>query len=70
MQSGLLLGIRILDQFDNRILDEFLDLGDLDEIVDSFALVFEMKARVLEGSRHFSNRLADIVDSLLTRNLS
>lgn len=69
MKSSLLLGVWVFHQLDYWVLDEFLDFGDLNEVIYSLALVFEVETRVLEGSWHFGNRLADIVDSFLGRYL-
>lgn len=46
-----------------------LDLGDLDKVVDSLAVVFEVEAGVLKGDRELYDGLADLVDLLMGRDL-
>lgn len=48
---------------------DVLDLGDLNEVVDSLALVFEVEAGVLEGYGKLDDGLADLVDLLMGRDL-
>lgn len=46
-----------------------LDLGDLDKVVDSLAVVFEVEAGVLKGDGELYDGLADLVDLLMGRDL-
>lgn len=48
---------------------DIFDLGDLDEVVDSFAIVFEVKAGVLEGDGELDDGLANLVNLLMGGDL-
>lgn len=69
MHSSLLLGIRIFDQGDLGAGLEALDLRQLDIVIDSLTLEFEVEACVLEGPRKLHNRLTKILNLLLARHL-
>jgi hypothetical protein len=51
MHAGLLLGVRILDQDDLGVGLKVWDLGQLDKVIDTVAVEFEMEAGILESSR-------------------
>ena len=46
-----------------------IDFGQLDEVVDSLPLVFEMETGVLESPRCLNDRLTYIMNRLLRRDL-
>ena len=69
MQTGLPLGVRVLNELDLRLGDEAGHLGQRDEVVQALSLMVEVEARVLEGSRQVDEGLSDFVDLLLGRDL-
>lgn len=48
---------------------DILDLGDLDEVVDSFALVLEVETGVLKGHGKLDDGLANLVNLLVGGDL-
>jgi hypothetical protein len=45
------------------------DVGNVQKVVYTFATVFEVETRVLEGGREVNDGLSNIVDLLMRRNL-
>lgn len=69
MDTGLLLGVRVLHHVYLGVGAKALDVGYLDEVVDALAIIFEVEARVLVGGGVFDDRLSHLVDLFLRRNL-
>lgn len=69
MQSCLFLIVWVFHQLDFGFRCKVFNLWDLDEVVYSFSLVFEMEAWVLKGTRRFDDRLANVMDCLLRGDL-
>ncbi|KAI6890185.1 hypothetical protein KC325_g18 [Hortaea werneckii] len=49
MHPCLRLSIRVFLQYQQGLLYNVLDLGQLNEVIDALALMLEVKARILEG---------------------
>ena len=69
MQTGLPLGVGVLNELDLRLRNKARHVGQRDEVVEVLAVVLEVEARVLEGGREVDERLSDFVDLLLGRDL-
>lgn len=69
MYPSLFFGIWVLNEIQFGFGGQIFDFGQLDEIVNSFALVLKMEARVLKRLWKFNDRLTDIVNLLLCGNL-
>lgn len=69
MYPCLFLSVWVLNQVDLSVGADVIDLVDGNEVVDSFALVFEVEARVLQSCWQLDNGLSDFVDLLMGRDL-
>jgi hypothetical protein len=69
VNSGLLLGIGILDQVELGLGAELRDFGQRNEVVDALSLVLQVEACVLESGGEVDNGLSDLVNLLLRGDL-
>lgn len=69
MHARLPLGIWVLLQHKIRVCHDIGDLGQLHEVVDTGAIVLEVKAGVLEGLREIDDGLTDVLDLFLRGDL-
>lgn len=68
MHPGLLLCVWVFDKGDLGVGLEILDLGELDKIIDSFPIVLEMKAGVLECFWCLYDGLPQVLAAFLARD--
>ena len=69
MNPGLFLRIWVLHEVQLGAAADVLDVRDLYEVVYTLALVFQVEAGILQGLGELDNRLADLVDLFLGRDL-
>lgn len=69
VQSSLFLRIGILNQVKLRLMCQPVDFRDLNKVVYSLSIVFEMERRVLERPWKFDYRLPDVMDRFLRGDL-
>ncbi len=65
MEASLLLRVRVFDEVYFGLRGEVRDFGDKAKLADARALVFEVEARELLGSRGLDNGLADFAELLV-----
>jgi hypothetical protein len=69
MYPSFLFCVGILNEFQFRFWGKILNLGQLNEVVNSLAVVLQMKAGILKCVWQLNDGLPNIVDLLLRRNL-
>jgi hypothetical protein len=69
MHASLLLRVWIFDKGDLGISFQISDLRQLDVVVDSLSIDFEMEARILKSAGELDDGLTEILHLFLARNL-